>query len=52
FSELENKIIETKSPDWISWDTKTKELSVKDSSFIEKSDLLFDLGQVIEYYQR
>jgi small subunit ribosomal protein S4 len=52
FSELENKIIETKSPDWISWDGKTKELSIKDSSFNDKSDLLFDLGQVIEYYQR
>jgi small subunit ribosomal protein S4 len=52
FSELENKMVETKSPDWISWNTKTKELSIKNSSFDEKSDLLFDLGQVIEYYQR
>jgi small subunit ribosomal protein S4 len=52
FSELENKITETKSPDWMSWNVKTKELSIKSGSFAEKSDLLFDLGQVIEYYQR
>ncbi len=52
FSEMENKITETKSPDWIAWDNNKKELSIKDGSFIEKSDLLFDLGQVIEYYQR
>lgn len=52
FNELENKIIETKMPDWMSWDSKTKELSIKDSFFTDKFDLLFDLGQVIEYYQR
>jgi small subunit ribosomal protein S4 len=52
FSELENKMVESKSPDWMSWDIKTKELSVKDDSFTAKTDLLFDLGQVIEYYQR
>jgi small subunit ribosomal protein S4 len=52
FSEMENKIVETKSPDWMSWDSKKKELSIKSGTFTEKSDLLFDLGQVIEYYQR
>lgn len=52
FSELDSKILETKSPEWISWDAKTKEILIKDSSFAEKSELLFDLGQVIEYYQR
>ncbi len=52
FNELENKMIETKTPDWMSWDSKTKELSIKSGSFADKSDLLFDLGQVIEYYQR
>ena len=52
FGELENKIMETKPPDWIFWDAKAKELSIKEGSFTEKSDLLFDLGQVIEYYQR
>ena len=52
FSEMENKMTETKSPDWISWDGSKKELSIKEGSFTEKTDLLFDLGQVIEYYQR
>ncbi|MFA6269826.1 MAG: 30S ribosomal protein S4 [Candidatus Paceibacterota bacterium] len=52
FTELDNKIIETKSPEWIAWNSQTKELTIKNSSFAEKSDLMFDLGQVIEYYQR
>lgn len=52
FNELENRIVETKSPDWMSWNSKTKELSIKSGSFSEKTGLLFDLGQVIEYYQR
>ena len=52
FSEIENKIIETKLPNWLSWDSNKKELSIKGGAFTEKSDLLFDLGQVIEYYQR
>ncbi len=51
FSEMENKIIETKSPSWMSWDSNKKELVIKED-FAESSDLLFDLGQVIEYYQR
>ncbi len=52
FGEMEDKIIETKSPDWISWDGNKKELLIKDWSVAEKPDMLFDLGQVIEYYQR
>lgn len=51
FSEMENKIVETKSIGWISWDSNKKELVIKDG-LAESSDLLFDLGQVIEYYQR
>lgn len=52
FSEIENKIIETKAPSWISWDNKTKEITIKNESSADIADLLFDLGQVIEYYQR
>ena len=29
-----------------------KEILIKDQIFTENADLLFDLGQVIEYYQR
>jgi len=43
---------ETKSPDWISWDNKKKEITIKEWAPTDKADLLFDLGQVIEYYQR
>ncbi len=52
FNEMENKIIETTLPDWLSWDSNKKELSVKEKTFKETPDLLFNLDQVIEYYQR
>jgi len=52
FSELENKEKEIQAPDWMVWNKDKKELSIKSSSFTEKADLMFDLGQVIEYYQR
>jgi len=52
FSEMENKIMEVKAPDWMSWDDNKKELAIKEGNFAEKVDLLFDLGQVVEYYQR
>jgi small subunit ribosomal protein S4 len=52
FGELQNKMAETKSPDWLSWNDKAGELSVKAGSFTETADLMFDLGQVIGYYQR
>ncbi len=52
FSALENNEKEIKEPDWMVWNKDKKELSIKNSSFMEKSDLMFDLGQVIEYYQR
>lgn len=52
FNDLENKMVETKSPEWLTWDAKTKELSVKKVTFGDKSELMFNLDQVIEYYQR
>ncbi|KKP81225.1 MAG: 30S ribosomal protein S4 [Parcubacteria group bacterium GW2011_GWB1_35_5] len=52
FNELEEKMKETQSPDWMSWDNTKKEISIKEGTIAEKADLLFDLGQVIEYYQR
>lgn len=51
FNEIDNKMIETKKPDWIDWNPKKKEIQIKDGA-IEQTELLFDLGQVIEYYQR
>ncbi len=52
FSEIDEKVVKTQFPAWMSWDAKAKELSIKNSNFEQSSDLLFDLGQVIEYYQR
>jgi small subunit ribosomal protein S4 len=52
FSKLDDGEKESKEPDWMSWDNKKKELTVKKVSSTQKGDLLFDLGQVIEYYQR
>ncbi|NLE07527.1 MAG: 30S ribosomal protein S4 [Parcubacteria group bacterium] len=51
WSNLENGR-EVQEPDWMSWDNNKKELTIKDGSFTETADLMFDLGQVIEFYQR
>jgi len=52
FSEIDEKVVETRVPNWMKWDAAKHELSIKESSATEIPDLLFDLGQVIEYYQR
>ncbi len=52
FSELDKKVTEREMPNWISWDSKSEELLVKKGNFDQNNELLFDLGQVIEYYQR
>lgn len=52
FSKLNEEEKIMKEPDWMSWDNGKKELVIKTGASVEKADLLFDLGQVIEYYQR
>ena len=52
FSELETNILDSKMPSWISWDAKKREINIKEGVVSDQSELLFDLGQVIEYYQR
>lgn len=52
FSIVADKKAETGMTPWLTWDENKKEINVKEGSFTEKADLLFDLGQVIEYYQR
>jgi len=52
FSEFGSEEKETQEPSWVSWDKNKKELSIKEGSLMEKTDLLFDLSHVIEYYQR
>jgi small subunit ribosomal protein S4 len=52
FSEIGSDGKEVKESSWMSWDSGKKELSIKGASAVEKTELLFDLGQVIEHYQR
>jgi small subunit ribosomal protein S4 len=52
FSEVGTKEKETKEPDWMVWNGDKKELVIKKGAFTENSDLMFDLIQVIEFYQR
>jgi len=52
FSDVADKKTETTMASWLTWDETKKEINVKDGTFTEKADLMFDLGQVIEYYQR
>lgn len=51
FADLENKIKEVGIPSWVLWDNKKREIQIRDGS-AEHAEMLFDLGQVIEYYQR
>jgi hypothetical protein len=44
--------MEVKLPEWLTWDSGKKEFSVKEGASSGETNLLFDLGQVIEYYQR
>lgn len=52
FNEITVKMLDTQLPIWMVWNAKIQELSIKSDASTPSSDLLFDLGQVIEYYQR
>lgn len=51
FSNIEERMKEVAVPGWMSWDAKKGELLINQGS-APSEELLFDLGQVIEYYQR
>lgn len=52
FNEINEKLNQVTLPTWLVWDPKQKELTVKSGNFNQNTETLFDLGQVIEYYQR
>lgn len=52
WNNLEERQDSVSLPNWINWNKEKKEITIKKDSFSENSELLFDLGQVIEYYQR
>jgi len=52
FASLDDKEKEIRTPSWMVWNSDKKELLIKGAFSADKGELLFDLGQVIEYYQR
>ncbi len=51
FAELDTKEM-VEAPAWIKFDLKKREVSIKETENPVQTDMLFDLGMVIEYYQR
>jgi small subunit ribosomal protein S4 len=52
FSKLEEDLKNTKHPNWISVDEKTKTIKIIGKPVSETTDLLFDVGAVLEFYTR
>lgn len=52
FAEKEEKALERQIPSWLDFDNKKKEAVIKSKPAVNEGELLFDLGQVIEFYQR
>ncbi len=52
FSQIIEKGPEKEVPAWVSFDNKTKEATLKSKPNQAENELLFNLGHVIEFYQR
>ncbi len=52
FVDIKEKIKEVSAPEWLGVDTEKLEVTLKHNPGLEKQEMLFDLGQVIEFYQR
>ena len=52
FNNIDEKILNTQAPAWIAWDSAKKTITIKEGSTVDDKNFLFDIGQVIEYYQR
>lgn len=52
WNELETRMQNVQTPDWLSWDGKKHELTIKGKPSNTSTEVLFDLGQVLEFYQR
>ncbi len=50
FENAEEKLVQ--APAWISFDPKTKAILIKEAPTKTDNEAMFDLGQVIEFYQR
>lgn len=52
FSGLEEKLKDFSSPSWLAFDPKTKTGEVRGKPKLVKSELLFDVAAVLEFYKR
>lgn len=52
FTNLVDKLRDHKNPSWISFDEKSLEGEVKSKPTADTTDLLFDVGSVLEFYSR
>jgi len=52
FSKLDEDLKNTKHPNWMSIDEKTKTIKIIGKPVSETTDLLFDVGAVLEFYTR
>lgn len=52
FSSVLEKGPEKEVPGWINFDSSKKEATIKSQPFLQGNELMFNLGQVIEFYQR
>lgn len=52
FASINKNILEKTIPKWIKSAPKTLKISVADKSFVDKSELIFDISRVFEYYSK
>ncbi len=52
FSKLDEQLKAVKHPNWMSIDEKTKTIKIIGKPVNESTDLLFDVGAVLEFYTR
>lgn len=52
FENMEERIAESKSPDWISFDLKNKKIKVVGEPKLKAEDIMFDIDAVLEFYSR
>lgn len=52
FTALGDKLRDHKNPSWISFNEKSLEGEIKSKPAVDSTDLLFDVGSVLEFYSR
>jgi small subunit ribosomal protein S4 len=52
FAKLDEQLKESKHPNWLSVDEKTKTIKIIGKPTNDSTELLFDVGAVLEFYTR